>query len=95
MKLPYGVLRYEHRKWAKLHKIHLSVGGLAIVVAACMVIFHLSADRPTSVASKVFKYKQTSSIIHQPTRTAAPATNNTLKSTTATSSRQTLALPQP
>lgn len=61
MKLLNQFIRYEHKEWVKLHKLHLSLGSISFGAITVVVIFAVSSNKPTSAAFNNASLKQTSS----------------------------------
>ena len=58
MKLLTQLMRYEHKEWIKLHKLHVGAAGLLTTTAIVAGVFVLSNSNSTNAASANTAYKQ-------------------------------------
>lgn len=60
MKLLDQLIRYEHKEWIRLHKLHVGAAGLLTITAIVAGVFVLSGSSATTAASANTSFKQNS-----------------------------------
>ncbi len=92
MKLLDRLIRYEHKEWIKLHKLHLSAASVAVLAVAVITGVVFADSKPTTAAQPQAQSPVTSNQTSQNSpvaTTTQPSNVTTNSSTPATSASPT------